>query len=355
MGKKFGFSFSWKRATGLSAAKGRLSRKIGIPLTRSGRQRKLGRMAGCCIPFVAIISILAMAGSVFAHSGRTDANGGHYNRKTGEYHYHNGGSSGAGSGASSGATTGSSGTGGFGTNGPGYYPPRAQPAQPAAPTQSVKGLNLQAKIVGVTDGDTITALDANNTQAKIRLHGVDTPESSQAFGTKAKQFTSDLCFGKTVQIKIIDTDRYGRYVGVVTLPDGKILNQELVAAGMAWWYQQYAPNDTTLKSLQEQAKAAKLGLWADANPTPPWDFRKGGPTTEVATTPGVTSQSGATAPKVQQQPPQADPQAAEVYVTNTGKKYHRAGCRYLSKSMIPMDLARAKQAYGPCSVCSPPR
>ena len=144
MGKKFGFSFSWKRAIGLSAAKGRLSRKIGIPLTRAGRQRKVGQLAGCCIPFVAIIAILGLAGSVFAHPGETDANGGHYNRKTGEYHYHNGGSAGAASARSSGATTGGSGSGGFGTNGPGYYPPRAQPAKPATPTQSGKGLTLQA-------------------------------------------------------------------------------------------------------------------------------------------------------------------------------------------------------------------
>lgn len=349
MGRKFGFSFSWKRAVGLSAAKGKLSRKIGIPLTRSGRQRKVGQLAGCCIPFVAIITILGMASSVFAHSGGTDANGGHYNRKTGEYHYHNGGSNAP---APSSGTTGS-GSGGFGSNGPGYYPPKAQTAQPAAPAQSLKGLKLQAKIVGVTDGDTLVALDANNTQAKLRLHGVDTPESSQAFGTKAKQFTSDLCFGKTVQLDILDTDRYGRLVAVVTLADGKVLNQELVRAGMAWWYEQYAPNDATLKSLQDQAKAAKLGLWADANPTPPWDFRRGGPTPETPS--NVVPNTGTTAPQMRQQAPQAEPQAAEVYVTNTGKKYHRAGCRYLAKSMIPMELSKAKQIYGPCSVCSPPR
>lgn len=49
MGRKFGFSFSWKRALGVSAAKGRIARATGIPLTRSGRQRKVGRAAGCCV------------------------------------------------------------------------------------------------------------------------------------------------------------------------------------------------------------------------------------------------------------------------------------------------------------------
>ncbi len=57
MGRKYGFSFSWKRATGLSAAKGRLSRQIGIPLTRSGRQKKIGRVMGCCIPLILFLTV----------------------------------------------------------------------------------------------------------------------------------------------------------------------------------------------------------------------------------------------------------------------------------------------------------
>jgi hypothetical protein len=61
--RKYGFSFSWKRALGISAFKGRLSRQLGIPLTRSGRQRKVGRMLGCCIPFAMILGGL---GSVLA-------------------------------------------------------------------------------------------------------------------------------------------------------------------------------------------------------------------------------------------------------------------------------------------------
>ena len=56
MGKKYGFSFSWKRALGISAAKGKLSRKIGIPLTRSGRQRKVGKAMGCCVPLTILLA-----------------------------------------------------------------------------------------------------------------------------------------------------------------------------------------------------------------------------------------------------------------------------------------------------------
>lgn len=60
MGRKFGFSFSWKRASGLSGFKGKVSRKLGIPLTRSGRQRKVGRGLGCCVPILVIGLLIAL-------------------------------------------------------------------------------------------------------------------------------------------------------------------------------------------------------------------------------------------------------------------------------------------------------
>jgi len=66
MGRKYGFSFSWKRAIGVSAMKGRISRKIGIPLTRSGRQRMVGRAAGCCVPLVFLAAALALSAAAFA-------------------------------------------------------------------------------------------------------------------------------------------------------------------------------------------------------------------------------------------------------------------------------------------------
>src|SRR5215813_13322778 len=75
---------------------------------------------------------------------------------------------------------------------------------------------------------------------KVRLYGIDTPEKAQAFGTQARQFTSDAAFQQTVTVVVQTTDRYGRLVGEVLLPDGRSLNQELVKAGMAWWYRPYA-------------------------------------------------------------------------------------------------------------------
>lgn len=132
---------------------------------------------------------------------------------------------------------------------------------------------FSGKVVGLSDGDTLTVL-AGKTQVKVRLAGIDCPEKSQAFGTKARQFASSLVFEKTVAVKPSGKDRYGRTIGEIVLDDGRVLNHELVRAGMAWWYREYAPNDTALKALEDEARAAKAGLWADPSPVAPWDFRR---------------------------------------------------------------------------------
>ncbi len=114
----------------------------------------------------------------------------------------------------------------------------------------------------------------NGKGERIRLHGIDCPEKRQPFGNRAKQFASALVFGKTVTVNVLDVDRYGRTVGEVILPDGQVLNHELVRAGLAWWYRRYAPDDDTLAQLEADARAAKRGLWADAEPVPPWEWRR---------------------------------------------------------------------------------
>jgi endonuclease YncB( thermonuclease family) len=93
-------------------------------------------------------------------------------------------------------------------------------------------------VVGVTDGDTIKVMGSHNKQVKIRLYGIDTPERGQAFGKKAKQFTSNMVFGKVVEVHQMDTDRYGRTVALVSV-DKQLLNKELVKAGLAWVYDRY--------------------------------------------------------------------------------------------------------------------
>ena len=134
----------------------------------------------------------------------------------------------------------------------------------------------QAKVVGISDGDTITVLH-NGQGEKIRLYGIDTPERRQAFGNKAKQFTSDQVFGKTVTVIPMDTDRYGRTVGMVYPASGtESLNEAIVKAGYAWVYRKYCRADFCPDWLTQEKKAQKagIGLWADPNPIPPWQHRK---------------------------------------------------------------------------------
>lgn len=128
-------------------------------------------------------------------------------------------------------------------------------------------------MVGVADGDTLTVLH-DRTPVKVRLFGIDAPEKGQAFGQRSKQFASEAAFSKTVTIVEHGMDKYGRTLGDVILPDGSNLNQELVRAGLAWWYRRYAPNDATMQELEQHARAEKAGLWVDKEPVPPWEWRK---------------------------------------------------------------------------------
>jgi micrococcal nuclease len=138
------------------------------------------------------------------------------------------------------------------------------------------------KVVGISDGVTLSVL-RDGKAVKVRLYGVDAPEQAQAFGTKARQLTGELVFQRDVTVVVHTTDRYGRLVGEVLLPDGRSLSHELVRGGLAWWYRQYASHDTTLAQLEAEARTAKRGLWADAHPVPPWEWRKGKPSTAEET------------------------------------------------------------------------
>ena len=135
----------------------------------------------------------------------------------------------------------------------------------------------RGKVVAVQDGDTITVL-RDKDPIKVRLYGIDCPEKRQAFGTKAKQFTSELAFGKVVDVETVDVDRYGRTVGIVSLADGTVVNQEIIRVGFAWVYAHYCKKPICLewKRLEGEAGAEKQGLWKDENPLPPWEWRTKG-------------------------------------------------------------------------------
>jgi len=140
-------------------------------------------------------------------------------------------------------------------------------AAPAAAEEFV------GKVIGIADGDTITVLHARRPE-RIRLSGIDAPEKGQPFGERARQFTARLAFGHEVTVRVSGRDRYGRLLAEVLRSDGRSLNQELVRAGYAWWYRRYS-NDAALAELEAQARLARVGLWADLHPVPPWEWRNG--------------------------------------------------------------------------------
>ena len=138
--------------------------------------------------------------------------------------------------------------------------------------------SLTGRVVRIADGDTITVLDSANTQHRIRLEGIDAPESHQAFGAQSKQSLSQMVFDRDVSIVYQKTDQYGRLVGKITL-DGKDINLEQVKLGMAWHYKEYQleqiPEDRELYAKAEnEARIARRGLWQDSNPIEPSAFRK---------------------------------------------------------------------------------
>lgn len=142
----------------------------------------------------------------------------------------------------------------------------------------VSAITWTGTVIGISDGDTVKVLNAEKQQIKIRLVEIDAPESKQAFGTQSKQSLSDICFKKTVVVDDRGTDKYKRTLGRVKC-DGVDANAEQVKRGMAWAYRQYL-TDQSIISLEETAKASKQGLWADENPTPPWEFRHGSKATK---------------------------------------------------------------------------
>ncbi|MCX8084960.1 MAG: thermonuclease family protein [Calditerrivibrio sp.] len=131
---------------------------------------------------------------------------------------------------------------------------------------------LNGKVVGVSDGDTITVLLQGNKPVKVRLAQIDAPEKNQDFGQKSKQSLSDMIYMKDVTVKVWDQDRYGRVVGQVFL-NGIDINLEQIKKGMAWVYTKYAKDPKYFEEM-EIAKSKKLGLWSMKNPIPPWEFRK---------------------------------------------------------------------------------
>ena len=140
-------------------------------------------------------------------------------------------------------------------------------------------LVIEGKVTNVHDGDTVTVVDRNNKTFHIRLQGIDAPELKQEFGSVSQQNLARLVLGKQVTIYWSKVDKYRRTVGTIML-DGQDVNIKQVKAGLAWHFKKYAdeqePQDRlTYAAAEQQARAAKLGLWKDPDPTAPGDWRQG--------------------------------------------------------------------------------
>lgn len=130
---------------------------------------------------------------------------------------------------------------------------------------------LEGRVVKVYDGDTITLLDKDMQQHRIRFYGIDAPEKSQSFGKRSQENLANMIAGKMVNVDVQAEDRYGRSVGIVYLDDVDI-NKRQVADGYAWAYMQYGGE--IYKNDELKAREKKLGMWTDPNIEMPSEYRK---------------------------------------------------------------------------------
>ena len=211
-------------------------------------------------------------------------------------------------------------------------PPQRETGEADHRARSQSELPERAVVARVIDGDTLE-LEGGE---KVRLIGVDTPETVhpsrpvEAFGKEASAFTRSALEGEAIRLEYDQAnsagghrDRYGRILAYVYRErDGLDFNAELVRQGFAHAYTSYPfRRMEEFRRYEREARDAGRGLWGAADTTV-----RGSQSTEEDST---------------------------VYVTRTGKKFHRSNCRYLKYSKIPLPLSEARLRYSPCSVCGP--
>jgi endonuclease YncB( thermonuclease family) len=195
---------------------------------------------------------------------------------------------------------------------------------------------IVGKVVEVLDGDTITVQDEQQKQHIIRLAGIDAPEVNQDHGKKARKYLSDLVLDKAVSVTTSKIDRTGEFVGKV-LVYGRDVGLEMVMAGLAWHYKQYAneQNDRDrqiFEGAELHARKSRFNLWSSSRPTPPWEFRKEPselPNVELRTlsapvNPGSTATVPERAPT--QQAVESKAPIGEILGNRNSKIYHWQGC-----------------------------
>lgn len=143
--------------------------------------------------------------------------------------------------------------------------PRSWPLSGPAPTV--------ARLLRVVDGDTLRIRIPGYEETRFRLSSVDAPERDQPFGDAATDCLDDVLSAGTITASVQKRDRYGRLVGNLFV-DGQRVDVQLVTLGCAWWYSRYAPASLSLALAQQKAKSSAIGLWANAQPVKPEDWRR---------------------------------------------------------------------------------
>jgi endonuclease YncB( thermonuclease family) len=146
---------------------------------------------------------------------------------------------------------------------------------------------LTGRVVAVVDGDTITILDSEKTQHRIRISGIDAPEKGQPFGNSSRENLMRMSHGKDAVADCHKTDRYGRKVCKVWVQPASCptcgatldVGYAQISAGLAWWYRAYGKEQTTedrgrYESEEKDAWFRKRGLWSEPGPVPPWEWRR---------------------------------------------------------------------------------
>jgi micrococcal nuclease len=197
-------------------------------------------------------------------------------------------------------------------------------------------------ITHIADGDTLDVTIGQRVE-KIRLDGIDAPESGQPFGTRARTHLRALAFSQRASVSVKSTDRWGRLVARVTV-GGKDLSEEMLAAGLAWHYVQYS-SDARLATLEKQARARRVGLWADASPVAPWVARR-------SSAPRSVSTPGTPASRASRPPDVPGPYHGNI----SSHVYHAPGCQEYTCKNCREVFVRWEQAeaagYRPHAACA---
>jgi micrococcal nuclease len=212
---------------------------------------------------------------------------------------------------------------------------------PLAGAQASSARGTPASIEGivarVSDGDTFV-VRAQGGSYVVRLHGIDAPEDGQAYGHASSDALSRLVFGKTVQVRVVTTDRYDRLVGKVWVA-GQDVGLAMVAGGHAWHYRAYS-NDRALAQAQAAARRQGVGLWSSADARPPWEYRR-----------SQGARAGASPPRGV-----AGGAVSGLFRGNAKSLvYHRSGCRHFNCAncvTVFRSAAEAERAgYRPHAEC----